>query len=352
MVMDSAMRTFGLGRTSAALWGLTLAGTFLVAAGCDEGPGMLADVGSGADAGSEFAFIGAAGDQGTGGMGVGGTGAAAGGGGSGSMGAADGSADSPDGGMLPAADAPEHLPSCIDDPAQVAILGDSYVDWVTHTFLSDFATESGKQWTSYAVGGNSMATGGAFGTIPDQYELAVASHPDLKLVIMDGGGNDILVPDTVMFPEAGQCTHTPDAPMIADCQAVVTAALDKAEALMLESADAGVRDIIYFFYPHIPGGGLISGPHPNEILDHALPKARAICESAYEKTEGRMKCHFVDMVPEFEGKQGLFADVWSEAGDGVHPNAMGSKVMAKAVWRTMVEQCVGQPSSAGCCLKE
>jgi hypothetical protein len=152
-----------------------------------------------------------------------------------------------------------------------------------------------------------------------------------------------------MFPQAGECTTAADATMIADCTAIVHKALEEAESLMDKTADAGVRDIVYFFYPHIPGGGLISGPNPGPILDYALPRAREVCESSFERTEGRMKCHFIDTVPLFEGKMGLFADAVSEAGDGVHPNSMGSKVIAKEVWRVMKEQCIGQPASSGCC---
>jgi hypothetical protein len=145
------------------------------------------------------------------------------------------------------------------------------------------------------------------------------------------------------------CTSVPNAPMIEDCKKIVQAALDEAASLMDETADAGVRDVVYFFYPRIPGGGLISGPTPNPILEYALPRAREVCESSLERTAGRMKCHFIDMIPVFDGKTGLFADWMSEAGDGVHPNSMGSKLMAQEVWRVMKEECIGQPASSGCC---
>ncbi len=243
---------------------------------------------------------------------------------------------------------PDHVSPCIDDPNDVVLMGDSYVDWITHTFVADIRAESGQQWPSYAVGATSMATGGV-GRIPDQLGMALADNPEIKAIIMTGGGNDILVADTVMFPDAAMCTSTPDAPMIEDCQTIIQLALDKASMLMDETADAGVRDVVYFFYPHIPGGGLVSGMYPNAILDYALPRAREVCESSLERTAGRMKCHFIDMVPVFEGKSGLFADALSEAGDGIHPNSMGSKVMAKEVWRVMKQDCVGQPSSSGCC---
>jgi hypothetical protein len=242
----------------------------------------------------------------------------------------------------------EHVSPCIDDPNDVVMIGDSYIDWITHTFVSDLRAEAGQQWPSYAIGGTSMASGG-IGHIPDQLDTALAANAEIKAIVMTGGGNDILVADTVMFPQAGECTTAADATMIADCTAIVHKALAEAESLMDKTADAGVRDIIYFFYPHIPGGGLISGPNPTPILDYALPRAREVCESSLERTEGRMKCHFIDMVPVFEGKTVLFADAVSEAGDGVHPNSMGSKVMAEEVWRVMTEECVGQPSSSGCC---
>ena len=262
--------------------------------------------------------------------------------GSGGSGAPDAGVDA----SMPMGDG--HVPSCITDAKDVVLIGDSYIDWITHTFVADIRAQSGQQWPSYAIGGTSMATGG-IGHIPDQLDTALAANPKIKAVVMTGGGNDILVADTIMFPEAGMCTSVANAPMIADCKAIIKAALDEATKLMNETADAGVRDIVYFFYPHIPGGGLISGPTPNPILDYALPLAREVCESSLERTAGRMKCHFVDMVPVFEGKMGLFADAVSEAGDGVHPNSMGSKVMAAEVWRVMKKECVGQPASSGCC---
>jgi lysophospholipase L1-like esterase len=255
---------------------------------------------------------------------------------------------SPDAGVDAAMPMDDHESPCIDDAKDVVLIGDSYIDWITHTFVVDIRAESGQQWPTYAIGGTSMATGG-IGHIPDQLVTALADNPEIKAIVMSGGGNDILVADTFMFPDATMCTSTPTAPMIEDCRTIVRLALEEATALMDDTADAGVRDVVYFFYPHIPGGGLISGPTPNPILDYALPLARDVCESSLERTEGRMKCHFVDMVPVFEGKTGLFADVAGESGDGVHPNSMGSKLMAKEIWRVMKENCIAQPTSSGCC---
>jgi len=310
--------------------------------------GMMLPAGTGGTGGAS-GIGGTGGTGGTGGVGgLGGTGGTGGAGGTGGTGGIGGMAGTSGAGGMGGMPADEHVSPCITDPNDVVLIGDSYVDWITHTFPADIRAEAGQQWPSYAVGGTSMATGG-LGRIPDQLPMAIAANPNIKAIVMTGGGNDILVADTVMFPDAVNCTSVADSPTIADCQTIVQKALEVAESLMDDAADAGVRDVVYFFYPHIPGGGLISGPMPNPILDYALPRARDVCNSSLERTEGRMKCHFVDMVPVFEGKTGLFADAVSEAGDGVHPNSMGSKEMAKEIWRVMKEECVGQPSSAGCC---
>jgi lysophospholipase L1-like esterase len=339
-----------------------------IALSCSDGGESTADSGAtAAPVAGQAGAAGAAGATGTAGTiappnpmaGAGGTGGSAGqspqptgGGGAGGspepMTAGGTGGGAPDAGVDAAMPTPDHVSPCIDDPNDVVLMGDSYVDWITHTFVADIRAESGQQWPSYAVGATSMATGGV-GRIPDQLGMALADNPEIKAIIMTGGGNDILVADTVMFPDAAMCTRTPDAPMIEDCRTIIQLALDKAAMLMDETADAGVRDVVYFFYPHIPGGGLVSGMHPNAILDYALPRAREVCESSLERTAGRMKCHFIDMVPVFEGKPGLFADALSEAGDGIHPNSMGSKLMAEEVWRVMKQDCVGQPASSGCC---
>ena len=79
------------------------------------------------------------------------------------------------------------------------------------------------------------------------------------------------------------------------------------------------------------------------MLDYALPKTKALCDSAETLTEGRMRCHFLDLIPLFEGKPELFAPT------DIHENAMGSKVIADAIWEMMVDRCIAQDASSGCC---
>ncbi|HMI89424.1 MAG TPA: SGNH/GDSL hydrolase family protein [Polyangiaceae bacterium] len=233
-------------------------------------------------------------------------------------------------------------PPCMKSPNQVVLIGDSYINWVSHTFPADLTKEAGVTYRMYAVGGTAMASGG-LGLIPPQFDQAVAADPNIIAMIMDGGGNDILVADTAQFPQGADCKQNLMSPMIPDCQKIVDKAVTKAVELMDTAADKGVKDVVYFYYPHVPDGTLIGGAHPNAILDYALPRVRATCDGASTRTGGRMTCHFLDLIPVFDGHPDWFAFT------DIHPNPTGSQAMAKAVWAIMKDKCIAQPASSGCC---
>jgi hypothetical protein len=267
---------------------------------------------------------------GAGGAATGGTGGMSGGGGTGGDGTDEGK------------------PPCLKDSTQIVLIGDSYINWGTHTFPADINAASMLTIQDFAVGGTSMGSGG-IGLIPPQFDTALQSHPNILAVIMDGGGNDVLLPDAAMFPNGAQCKNMgAQSPMIADCQKIVQKALDAGQALFLHMADKGVQDAIFFYYPHVPLGTLLGGTDPNGMLDYAQPKIKAMCDGAYQTSTAKnpmkpIRCHFVPLVPVFDGHMEYFA-----SGD-VHPNPMGSKAMAAAVWAKAKADCVAQPASSGCC---
>jgi hypothetical protein len=186
-----------------------------------------------------------------------------------------------------------------------------------------------------------MGSGG-IGLIPPTFDDAVAEDPDIKAVVMDGGGNDILVPDP-KWEGGDECKNREDAATVKVCQDIVQTAMDAATGLMMKAADKGVKDVVFFFYPHVPEPTLIGGDHPNKMLDYSLPLVEKACADAETMTDGKLRCHFVDTVPLFEGKPELFAPT------DIHENSDGSKVIANAIWQTMKDACIAQPASSGCC---
>jgi lysophospholipase L1-like esterase len=159
------------------------------------------------------------------------------------------------------------------------------------------------------------------GQIPGQFQSALAANPDIKTVIMDGGGNDVLIGD------ANLCLQTP--PPDTECVARIDDVLNAAGNLLDDMAAAGVQDVVYFFYPHLPEGGLVQG-FKNETLDYAAPLVQQVCENA------PLNCVFVDTRPAFEGHPEYFLN------DGIHPNDGGSVVLANTVWSSMVANCIAQ----------
>jgi lysophospholipase L1-like esterase len=251
---------------------------------------------------------------------------------------ADAGVVSTDGGMSSAVSA-GRKPKCMAKDSQLVVVGDSYINWISHTFPEDIKKESGQTWRMEAVGGYSMGSGG-IGSIPQEFYDSIAKDPDAHTVLMDGGGNDVLVPDfsNAFFYE---CTNK-GAAALPQCQKIVTKAIEVAGELRDKAAAAGIRNVVYFFYPHVPANTVLSGDGPAEILDYALPKVRAFCENMERDTGGKTQCTFIDMIPVFKGHDDWF-------NEDIHPNAKGSAAMAKEIWRVMSEKCIGQKGPKDCC---
>jgi GDSL-like Lipase/Acylhydrolase family len=233
-------------------------------------------------------------------------------------------------------------PRCLTKGSQVALLGDSYINWVSHTFPADLNREAGQTYRNYAVGGYSMGSGG-LGKIPPQLDQAVKEDPDIVALVMTGGGNDVLVADTAMYPKGGDCKMSMSSPTIPDCQKIVDKALEAADDMLNKGVAAGIEHVVYFFYPNVPEGTVVGGTYPNAILEYAAPLVKDFCDSTLERTGGKAACYFVDLRPAFSGHPEYFAPA------DIHPNTMGSAVMAKTVWQKMKDNCIAQPASSGCC---
>jgi hypothetical protein len=312
------------------------AGTSASTAGTGTRPTTPA-AGSGAASGAAGMISGAAGTRATAGTGatpsVAGTGAAGtrspvGAAGSGTATAGSGTATGP---------------GCKGMTSQAVIIGDSYINWPSHTLPADLEEQAGEAWRLYAVGGASLQAGGIIPQfVTDQFEQAIADDKDIKLLVMDGGGNDVLLADTVKYLGSDACKSSGSS-KLEICKTIVSDSLAAFNKLIARAAEIGVQNIVYFFYPTVPNDTALGGPMPNEIADYARPMWKAACDGAEAKVAGKLKCHFVDMVPVFKGH-----DDWFAIGD-IHPTPDGSAAMAKAILAKMKEDCVWQPAGSMCC---
>jgi lysophospholipase L1-like esterase len=219
---------------------------------------------------------------------------------------------------------------------EVGIIGDSYIDFTTFTeHLQRLAREAGalasaETYVDHALAGASM---NGLPSIPAQWPEALADSrargaEGIRLVIMTGGGNDILVNNR-------QCLDFRSVADITDaCKTVVSEALDTAGELFNQLAEDGVDALVYFYYPHLPRFSLFGGSSPNTMLDYSLPLVRSQCEAQAEPP-----CYFVDLSPSFDDGSG-FARPELISIDGIHPTDAGAVLMADDVWATMTEHCL------------
>jgi len=294
-------------------------------------------------AGASAAGAGVAGASGTASVGAAGTDAVstAGSGAAGSSAAGTGAAGSAAAGSGGAAGsvASEFKRPCIADGNEVVFIGDSYSDYgIAHRSMASFveqhgrmdgALKTGDTYRNLAVAGTTLAAPPA--AIQSQWTSAMSMKP-VKVVVMSGGGNDVLINNTQCRPEGSEAR--------AECKAVVQASLDATKKMFASMKEAGVSDVIFFWYPHIPGGLLTGYEKGTSISDYTFPMLDAIAKSASTDT---FHAYMVPTVEIFEGHPEYFYS------DGLHANDTGTAKISDAIWKVMKDNCIGQASSSGCC---
>jgi len=130
--------------------------------------------------------------------------------------------------------------------------------------------------------------------------------PDVKTVIMTGGGNDILQSGL-----QADCQMKGDA-----CGAQVTKILDRLSQLWIDMAEDGVRDVVYILYATPMG----------ESVDFALPDGDSV-KARCAKVPAPMRCHILETLDLVMG----------DIPDGIHPSAAASDRIGQAVVELLEE---------------
>jgi hypothetical protein len=224
-------------------------------------------------------------------------------------------------------------------PNEVVMLGDSYMD-IGHVGPT-IQMVANAMYRTYYVAGAALNYGTGPGNIPYQYESeAIPASSDIKVIIMDGGGNDILINNA-------QCLSIA---VMGDtmCHMVIDASVAKAKQLLGQAAKNGVQGIVYLFYPHINPS---VGADANDWLDYAYPQAAQLCCGANMPPQGSSdytchgnvlgpECVFIDTRPEFVGHNMPGSNYWFQ--DGIHPTQPGADAIAAKVWAQMQKYCIAQ----------
>ncbi len=195
------------------------------------------------------------------------------------------------------------------DEYDVQIIGDSIFD-LSGDIQQELKTLSGKMYKDRSVSGEKIAG------IISQYDRAISNTPDLKTVIADGGGNDIL-------QGSADCDSDP---LTADCIDVIDYVADKMEVVMEDMYNDGVDDCVWLGYFYLTNGEV----EKNEALDYAYMLYPAVFNDASLNLYGPGGIYLVDPRSDIDSSQVI--------SDGIHPTASGSEDLAGLIWDVMVAQ--------------
>jgi hypothetical protein len=197
---------------------------------------------------------------------------------------------------------------------ELLLIGDTFLasSHQITAYLEDLARSAGTLAAGERYRDNSRLTANAlaFGGngIRDEYQAA-ATEAAVKVVVMSGGGADVL---------ASACTPNTSCPTL-------EAAAAAARALFAQMAMDGAQHIIYAFYPDPVDSGI------RAQMDILRPLVQSACATS------PVPCAWLDLRPTFAGHYGEYIQV-----DGLNPTAAGSQASAQAIWTLMREQCIAQ----------
>ncbi len=189
------------------------------------------------------------------------------------------------------------------DGSDVVAIGDSWMNLGSVGIQQSLVAASGQPYRAYGVPGTRLLDE----AIPGQYAAARAENPNIKTVVVTGGGNDILQNPLLLLdcPALGQsCMDTMD--MIGV----------RYEELAAELAADGVEDIIIVNYSRATA----LGPEPIQYAWEAL--APFCLESS------PVDCHLVDSDEVAGGTMPLR--------DGIHPTDAGYDMLGEHIYELMV----------------
>jgi hypothetical protein len=225
-------------------------------------------------------------------------------------------------------------PATLTEKDCVVMIGDSIFALSNEEagFLEDL---SNQKWRQYYISGAQM-TGGMVRTIPAQYTQAKNADRNIRTVVMDGGGNDVLIGGQTQCSTLGNTVS-------AACERILNDVMNTAEDLLEQMADDGVQNVVWQSYYHTTNASL------DTVGDLATERLKALIAN-FQARHPEMKAIYIDVRPSFTGAPSTYTIM-----DGIHPTSASSRKLANLVWNAMtsndIEQttsCSGSSSSGGC----
>jgi hypothetical protein len=176
---------------------------------------------------------------------------------------------------------------------------------------------AGTTFRNYTTSGAELTGGLIQPSVAQQYAMQAADNPNSTIVVMDGGGNDILIPAVALDPYNCLTQWWEFGRLSSRCKSFIDDIyVDGVDMLNDMQAD-GISDVIFLGYYYTKNGILLVDDLEEAIV-YGDGKLAQACNNAV------VDCTFID-------PRGAIRDSDITV-DGVHPTAGGSRKLANLIW--------------------
>lgn len=203
------------------------------------------------------------------------------------------------------------------DNDQVITIGDSIfaLSGDLQDYLEGYA---GETFRRYTLSGAELKGGVIATDVYTQYDIAKSDNPNIDTIVMDGGGNDILIPAITLFdPYNCKTDWWQWGRLSRSCKNFIDDIYIDAVNLLNNMEADGVDDVIYLGY-YYTKNALLWLDSMEEAVDYGDMRLAQACSAS------AVDCQFVDPRSTINDSNIII--------DGIHPTSQGSLKLANLIW--------------------
>lgn len=203
------------------------------------------------------------------------------------------------------------------DNDQVITVGDSIFD-LSNEIQQNLEASAGQTFRKYTKSGAEL-NGGLIQSVYSQYAEAKSDNPNIETVVMDGAGNDILIPVLTLFdPYNCKVDWWEFGKLSSSCKNLINDLYVEAVTLLNQMDADGVDNVIYLGYYHTKDMPVNNLSALKQAVDYGDNKLAQACSYS------TANCQFID-------PRGKISNSDIKA-DGIHPTTSGSRKLADMIW--------------------
>lgn len=202
------------------------------------------------------------------------------------------------------------------DNDRVIAIGDS-IFALSGKLQDNLEEYAGESFRRYTLSGAELDGGLIATSIVDQYAIAKDDFPEIDTVVMDGGGNDILIPAIMLDPYNCKTQWYQFGHLSQRCKEHIDDVYVEAVNLLNQMYADDVKNVVYVGY-YYTKNALLFLDSMEEAIDYGDMRLSQACDFSV------VDCTFVDPRSVINDDDIIL--------DGIHPNSQGSRKLADLTW--------------------